>query len=267
MSGPAEAAVVDRAFVRVAGPDAEAFLQGQLSQDVAAGVGLSFLLDPTGKVVAFLRFARTDDGFLLDTDPEAGEAVVARLRRFLLRTKATVDLVDDVELLRVFGGPSLPQAQVVTAWAPGDAVHDVLVSDAAGELATLGASVLTADEHERRRILAGVPRSGVDIGPDTIPAEAGRWTIEAGVSFTKGCYTGQELVARIDSRGGNVPRPLRVLRLEGPVAAAAAVLDGEGAALGTVTSAADGVAMAPLPRRVELGAAVTVDGVAGLVER
>lgn len=264
----ADAAVIERAFVRVTGPDAETFLQGQLSQDLGLGTGLSFLLDPAGKVVAFLRFSPVDDGFLLDTDPEAGDAVVARLQRFLLRTKAEVARVDDVELVRVFGAaPSLP-ALGVPAWAPGHDVHDVLgpVGAVAPVIASQAAALLDG-EVERRRILAGVPRSGVDIGPDTIPAEAGRWTIEAGVSFTKGCYTGQELVARIDSRGGNVPRPLRVLQLDGPVVVGAEVHDADGEVIGAVTSASADVALAPIARRVEPGSAITAGGVAGSVVR
>ncbi|MFS8585732.1 MAG: hypothetical protein FWJ72_11665, partial [Acidimicrobiia bacterium] len=85
-----------RDVVRVAGPDAVDYLQGQLSQDVAAlGPGeaaWSFLLQPTGKVDAWLRVTRTgDDELVLDVDAGHGEAVVARLRRFLLRTKADVD--------------------------------------------------------------------------------------------------------------------------------------------------------------------------------
>ncbi len=89
--------------------------------------------------------------------------------------------------------------------------------------------------------------------------------IESAVSFTKGCYTGQELVARIDSRGGNVPRPLRVLRVEAPVRPGASVLGPDGTAAGSVTSAAGEWAMGPVGRKVEPGAAVVVDGVAGTV--
>jgi len=262
----AEIAVVPRAFVRVAGPDAETYLQGQLSQDVVASpAGLSLLLEPTGKVCALLRYVRTgDDSFLLDTDARAGDALVTRLRRFLLRTKATVEPVDLV-CTRVFDGPLLPQAQLVAAWSDRAPVPQEVVGRAVEDLR--GAVVLDPGEHERRRIEAGVPVSGVDIGSDTIPAEAGAWVIEAAVSFTKGCYTGQELVARIDSRGGNVPRPLRVLHLDGAVQQGAAVVGPDGAAAGTVTSAAGEWAMGPVARKVELGAAVVVDGVAGTVVR
>ena len=87
------------------------------------------------------------------------------------------------------------------------------------------------------------------------------------MSFTKGCYTGQELVARIDSRGGNVPRPLRVLQLAGAVEPGAEVLGPDGAPAGTVTSAAVDLAMVPLARKVEPGAEITAAGVAGTVLR
>ncbi len=206
-----EAVGVERAFVRVHGPDAEAYLQGQLSQDLGERpVGLTLLLEPTGKVCALLRYQRiATDAFLLDTDAPAGDAVVARLQRFLLRTKATVE-PEPHAVVRLFGAGA--GIGLVAPWAPGpDAPVDLV-----DESVPAGGSALDPAEHERRRILAGVPVSGVDIGPDTIPAEAGQWLIDAAVSFTKGCYTGQELVARIDSRGGNVPRLVRGVLLDGP---------------------------------------------------
>ena len=93
------AIAVERDIVRVAGPDAITYLQGQLSQDVAdlapGEVGWTFVLQPTGKVDAWVRVVRTaDDEVVLDVDGGYGEAVIARLRRFLLRTKADVDPLD-----------------------------------------------------------------------------------------------------------------------------------------------------------------------------
>jgi folate-binding Fe-S cluster repair protein YgfZ len=83
--------------------------------------------------------------------------------------------------------------------------------------------------------------------------------IDASVSFTKGCYTGQELVARIDSRGGNAPRPIRGLRLSAPVTPGAEItIDGK--LVGHITSAHERVALAPLPRSVAPPADVLVDG-------
>jgi folate-binding protein YgfZ len=76
---------------------------------------------------------------------------------------------------------------------------------------------------------------GTELTDDTIPGEAGAWVIDASVSFTKGCYTGQELVARIDSRGNNVPHPIRLLKLEGD-ASLGDEITVDGAAVGTITS-------------------------------
>jgi folate-binding protein YgfZ len=258
-----EAIVVDRAYVRVAGPDAVAYLEGQLSQDIAAAPrGLTFLLEPNGKVCALLRFQRLgDDEVLLDTDGDAGDAVLARLRRFLLRTKAEVGPVPH-RCTRVFGGE--PAGALPAPWpAVPDAPVDVLDTDVAG------AAPLDEAGYHRRRILAGVPLCGVDVGADTIPAEVGQWAIDAAVSFTKGCFTGQELVARIDSRGGNVPRPLRVLQSTdgGTLAVATEVLGPDGKPAGTTTSAAADVALAPVARRVEPGTEVRVGGTLAVVLR
>jgi tRNA-modifying protein YgfZ len=103
-----------------------------------------------------------------------------------------------------------------------------------------------------------VPRMGAELTGATIPAEAGRWVIDASVSFTKGCFTGQELVARIDSRGGHVPRHLRGLVVDAadppPVGASVVV---EGAEVGTVTSAAPAPGAGRALALASVGRAVT----------
>jgi folate-binding protein YgfZ len=185
--------------VRVAGPDAETYLQGQLSQDVAGlAVGSeapSFLLEPTGKVSAWLQVRRdAADAFILAVDAGYGPAVIERLSRFKLRTKVQIE--------------------------------------------PAGAEEVEGDE--AARIAAGTPRMGAELEPGrTIPAEAGQAVIDRSVSFTKGCYTGQELVARIDSRGGNVPRHLRALVVDGPDAPpAGAEIEVDGTVVGALTSVA-----------------------------
>ena len=96
--------------------------------------------------------------------------------------------------------------------------------------------IMGAEEYEAVRIAAGVPKMGAELTEKTIPAETG--LIDQTVSFTKGCYTGQELVARIDSRGGHVPRHLRGLLPAAPIEAGAELVDSAGRTAGTVTSAA-----------------------------
>jgi tRNA-modifying protein YgfZ len=217
------AAPNERDVLQVSGPDAESFLQGQLSQDVAAlGPGQSawsFVLQPQGKVDALVRVTRTDgDTWLLDVDGGHGDAVAARLNRFKLRVKADIEAVE---------------------WS-------TVQGHIQGEL--------PADE--RARIEAGWPRMGAELTDRTIPAETG--LVEQTVSFTKGCFTGQELVARIDSRGGNVPRHLRGIRLDGPGAPAGAEVVVAGKVAGTLTSVADDVALAYIGRDVDPPADATV---------
>lgn len=273
------AAPLARDVVVVRGPEAVAFLQGQLSQDLdAMAVGSSspaLLLQPTGKTAAWLRATRTeDDAVLLDVDPGAGEAVLARLRRFLLRTKAELEAASWTGA--ALRGPGARDAGAAAAAAAGSGVlalpapwPGVDACDLLGpDGCTTDLPVASGAALEALRIECGVPAHGAEVTEDTIPAELGRWLIDASVSFTKGCYAGQELVARVDSRGGNVPRPLRGLLVAGgaaPAVGAAVAVDGD--QVGAVTSAAvspalGAVALAPLPRSLAPGATVQVlDGV------
>jgi folate-binding protein YgfZ len=261
-AAPATVARTLRDLVVVEGPDAATYLQGQLSQDVAGlavgGSAPSFVLAPQGKVDGWGRVHRVaDDRFEIDVDLGAGAAWAARLTRFLLRTKARVEVTEAVPTIErrgtgVEGG--------LAPLGPGVVGGDVVGWDEPGPPPGTpeGAEVIDDDAREALRIRAGVPAWGAELDADTIPATVGQWAIDASVSFTKGCYTGQELVARIDSRGGNVPRRLAGLVIEGPppVAGTPVVVGGED--LGAITSSApegDGsVALAFVPRAVELDA-------------
>src|SRR5688572_29578255 len=261
---------IERDAVTAAGPEARSFLQGQLSQDIdALGVGASawsLLLQPTGKVDAWLRVTRTgEDELVLDVDPGFGDAVLARLRRFKLRT--------DVELSEArwsgwaLRGPTVERRETAgpdvlalpAAW-PGVPGVDLLgpsVEPLPG-LPEVDPSSLTA-----LRIECGVPAMGAELTDATIPAEAGGWLIDTSVSFTKGCYTGQELVARIDSRGGNVPRPIRGVLVEGDPAPVGATLTIDGNEVGHITSSATSealgaIALAPISRSVDVGTRVDI---------
>lgn len=280
------AAVVDRDVVRVAGPDALAYLQGQLSQDVVAlapgEVGWSFVLQPAGKVDAWVRVVRTgDDEVVLDVDGGHGAALVARLRRFLLRTRADVDPLDwatvavrgpgaEAAATAAAAGRGRDADLVVPAGWPGIEGYDVVGPGAAppGGVEVADRSSLTA-----ARIRAGVPAMGAELTPDTIPAEMGQRVVDASVSFAKGCFTGQELVARIDSRGGHVPRRLRGLVLpgEGVPPPPGAPVTADGSEVGRVTSSAPdpagpgSLALALVRRAVAPPVAVVVDGRPGTV--
>ena len=220
--GDTAAAVnVPRDVVRVSGPDAEAYLQGQCSQDVsslvAGGSAESLLLSPQGKVEVYLRMTRVgDQEFLLDTDEGFGSAVVARLERFRLRMRVDLEPLDWVCLAvrgpeaaqGVTGGP---EVVLPVAWAGLDGVDLLGPPPPEGTGRWVADSVVDApaEAWEAVRIEAGVPVNGRELVDGTIAAEVG--LVERTVSFTKGCFTGQELVARLDARGSKVARRLRGL--------------------------------------------------------
>jgi folate-binding protein YgfZ len=263
---------VPREFVEVVGPDAASFLQGQLSQDVerlpTGGSAWSFLLQPQGKVDAWLRVTRVaDDAFVLDVDDGYAEAVLARLNRFKLRVKVELSVLDwccvalrgpgaaDEALTLASTGESGRVFAVDAAW-PGIEAFDVIgTRESLSDTETAD----SIDQYERARIESGVPAMGRELSEATIPAESG--VVPRSVSFTKGCYTGQELVARIDSRGGNVPRHLRLVRSRAALPEGARLVH-DGRDVGVVTSAAsapDGaVALALVGRAVDPPAVVRV---------
>ncbi len=256
---------LDRDGVLVSGPDAGSFLQGQLSQDVLGlepdASAWSLLLEPTGRMVAQVRATRTGhEQFLLDLDAGHGAAVIDRLRRFLIRVACTVES-EPLTLLAVRGpGAASVGGTATVRHDPGWPGIEGL--DLVGQAVVRpdGLSELPAEEFRRRRILAGIPAMGREITADVIPAELG--VVEGSVDFTKGCYTGQELVARIDARGGNVPRRLRVIEVPGGHAPEGAAVWCDGVESGRLSSAAPDsagtIALGLLHRRVEAPSAVTV---------
>ena len=226
--------------MRVAGPDAQDYLQRMVSNDVdALQVGdacPALLLTAKARVIApVVVWRRGDEDYLLLTEPELGDVVRSLLVRMRLRAQCEIEPEEHSSLL-VFGGDGI---------ATGDVPGAVEVLDSELE------PTIDADELELRRIEAGVPRWGREIDDRILPAEAG--LDETHVSFTKGCYPGQEPVARLHYRG-HPNRGLRVLELdEVPEPDAELVHDGK--SVGRVTSAArraDGSVVALAYVRVEV---------------
>lgn len=237
-----------RDVVRVAGPDATSFLQGQLSQDlgtIASGAAAwSLILQPQGKVDAWVRVTRAgDDEYLLDVDAGFGEAVVTRLDRFKLRVKADLELVGTIAIeIDEAADPASPLGAFGPVVVTGGTVWDEGGANAAWDAL---------------RVRLGIPAMGRELTADTIPEEAG--VVDVSVSFTKGCYTGQELVARVDSRGRNVPRRLRRLTVDaGGVLSEGEEIIVEGKVVGTVTTSAGNEALGYVGRAIEPPATATV---------
>jgi len=188
-----------RAYVRVQGPDAEDFLQRMLSNDVAsAEVSDALLLTAKARLIAPLRvWRRGPDDFLLLTEPELGETVRGALLRARFAAKCEIELEEHVSAI-VFGeADGIPNADY---GMPAVEVLDQGVEP-----------TMDDDELEAMRILAGTPRFGREIDDRVLPAEAG--LVDGAVSFTKGCFPGQEPIARLHYRG-HANRGLRVLTWE-----------------------------------------------------
>ncbi len=239
------AAVYPRDVVQVAGADAATFLQSQLSQEIrplAVGASTwSFLLQPTGKVDVLLRVWRTgDDSFVLDTDAGFGEVMVARLNRFKIRVKAEItNLPWRCIAVR---GEGASEVAGLASW--GEGID--LLSEAPS--APYSANAGSADDLLAARIAATWPAMGNEIVPaETIPSETG--VVGVAVNFTKGCYPGQELVERMDSRGAAPPKSLqRVTVADGTAVGDAYTMDG--ATVGVVTSVCGADALAMVKRGV-----------------
>jgi folate-binding protein YgfZ len=262
------AAVLERDLVVVQGPDATSFLQSLVSQDLdVVPVGASahvLLLQPQGKlVVDFNTLHRGADEWWCLVEPGFGAALADGLNRFKIRVKAHIE-TRPVTVFAVRGQEPPADskgADIVGVSWNGSPAYDALQFDAGRD--ALGVPVVSAAEYERARIEAGVPRMGAELDERTIPQEAG--LERDAVSFTKGCFVGQELVCRIDTRG-HVNRNLRRLRAPGGTLTPGSEVAYDGRAVGSVTSAAGDVALAMLRREVEPGVTVDAAGVEALVE-
>ena len=208
---------LERDVILVDGSDAGKYLQGQLTQDVLGmkeGESVwSFLLNPDGKVNAWLRVSQIGETqYLLDMDSDSGEAVIERLLRFKLRTdcELTLEKWNGVSIVgkdasSYAGETSLGQIAAQSAWHKISSV-DIIGGDANALFQRFPEPKQSSDF---LRIINVIPKMGTELHEKVIPAETG--LVEKSVSFTKGCYTGQELVARIDSRGNKVPKKLMLI--------------------------------------------------------
>ncbi len=269
-------ATVPRDVVIISGPEAELYLQGQISADVAALESgestLSFLLEPRGRIEALFVISRTDPNtFVADTEPGFGEEMTTSLARFKLRTK--VEFTPQQWTMHAVRGPQAASESTTRAAATGPADapehvvrptlwphtsgYDMLVRPGGVVSQSDGAQQISTDEFEALRMAYGLPAMGSEIQPGDIPNETG--LVERAASFTKGCYRGQELVERIDSRTGG-RRSVCRLRAGVPLAPGDELHDGAGTAVATVLSAAaldDAVVGFALARRDAAAGAFT----------
>jgi len=229
-----------RDFVRVTGRDAEDFLQRMLSNDVTTAPCQALLLTPKARVIAPMVVVRqADDDFLLLTEPGLGETVTSTLLRARFAAKVEIE-------------PEKHSSVVV--FGEDDGIPNREFGEAASELLDAGEEpTLSGDELERLRIEAGMPAWGKEIDETILPAEAG--LDETHVSFTKGCYPGQEPIARLRHRG-KINRRLRVLDVDSARPGDEIYVGDK--VVGRVTSAVDGRALGYVRVEVPVDAELAV---------
>jgi tRNA-modifying protein YgfZ len=267
----------DRGLLIVSGPDAADYLQGQLTNDTEAiepGAWIyAALLDRKGHMQADMRVLRPGDGpdLWLDLEPEGLAAASRHLQIYKIGREVEVaDAGDEYVLLSLIGPRATEIARAVetTALRTDEGV-DLIVPTAERDsvretLLGAGAVEVSPEAAEIVRIEAGRPRFGAEMGTETMPAEAS--IVEQAVSFTKGCYIGQETVARLHYKG-SPNRHLRGLKFSAPAQPGETLVLGE-KEVGAVGSAALSPALGPiglaiLRREAEPGTTVAVgeDGV------
>jgi folate-binding protein YgfZ len=251
----------DRAVLTVAGEDAAAFLQGLLTADVqelAPGEArAAALLTPQGKILFLVLLARDGEAFLIDCPAAQADELLKRLTFYKLRSKVTLAREHDRVIAAGPPGSSLAGALTVTdpRW-PGLGVRFI------GPRATISAAAEgDAQGYRARRIAAGIAEGDEIAAAGLFPHEA-NLDLTGGVSFTKGCYVGQEVVSRMEHRG---TARSRLMRANGAAVAPGAALAAGARSIGEVIAAhgADGVALVRLDRLAAAraaGEAVTCGG-------
>ena len=232
-------ASADTTVIRVAGEDAAAFLQGQCTADLrGAALTDALWLNRKGRVLAHTVVVKEADGsFLLLCPHLAADALIAVVTANVIADDVvTTDETANWERLVAWGAEPVvfPGAKAFPTKRFGVDAWDLLLpvgTPPPGGLVSLA-------ELDSSRIAAGVPSVPADCGGGEFPQECG---LDAWVSYTKGCYLGQEVMARIQSMG-SLRRVLR--RVAGPVSAGQELRTSEGKVAGVVRSAAGEVGLA-----------------------
>jgi folate-binding protein YgfZ len=266
----------DRGVVSVTGTDATKLLQGLITSDMelldAEPAMLAGLLSPQGKVLFDFLVVRTGNGYLLETARDQATGLSKRLTMYRLRADVRIDDVSEDHVVGAIWGEG---SDVPADWAiaqyrdprnrdMGTRLIATNDSDRSGEWA--GIRVVSVSRYHAHRIALGVPEGGKDYDyGDTFPHEA-NFDLIGGVSFEKGCYVGQEIVARMEHRA-TVRK--RVVRVNGTAALPADrpdIVVGE-VVIGRLGSVAGnlGLALVRLDRAIEAidkGQAIAAAGIA-----
>lgn len=232
--------VADEAVLLISGSDAVSWLQGQITNDarlLETGNPLSFCFcRPTGQVEAIARAVKTSIGILMTVPKRAVDTVLARFAEFVVMEDVGVELTDQA-VFTVQGAESLPSeggTVMKSRRSPSGGFDLIGPGEIAEQLEALYGPA-NIEKLEELRVLSGTPRFGVDADSSVMPPELGPILDSEFVSYAKGCYTGQEVLMRIRSRG-HTNRVWTLLACKQPVSAGSEIFAGD-KSVGKVTSA------------------------------
>lgn len=199
--------LTDRALIRIAGEDAHTFLQNLVTADIedtdANGASSSALLTPQGKILFDFLLYKTNDGYLADAPASVAPDLLKRLTFYRLRAKVDLELLDaDTGVFAVWDGSVEIDGALVAVTDPRtSALGQRIVAPASRTISQADATEADLEVYEQHRIATGVPEGLKDYAySDIFPHDADLDQL-GGVSFTKGCYVGQEVVSRVHHRG------------------------------------------------------------------
>jgi tRNA-modifying protein YgfZ len=233
-----------RGRIRVTGSEAVMFLNGLITNDIKAAVENEWLPavfpNVQGRLIGAVRIVRDDKSFLIDTENASHDAILKTISRFTLAGDFRVaDVTTETALLTVQGrraGEIIRNINHPTIHAThtGEEGFDLVgdVSSLKEQLINAGAQPVSSDVFEILRIEAGIPRHSIDMDETNVVLET---NLDDAISYTKGCYLGQEIIVRIKHRG-HVAKKLTGLKLDAPVEAGATVQSAEGKEIGKITS-------------------------------
>lgn len=231
-----------RGLIEVAGREAVMFLNGLITNDVKTLEDNTWMMvafpNVQGRLLAFARVLKIGDKFLFDTESVTTEIILNNLSRFTLAGDFRVtDLSNEINVLSIQGAKaadiirsvfgeeaanvkeneivSIKDSFIIRAASIAEQGFDVFISakdfeETKTSFLNTGAKLVGEEAYETLRIEAGIPRYGVDVNETTVVLETG---VDEAVSFTKGCYVGQEIIARIHFRG-HVAKKLTGIQLE-----------------------------------------------------
>jgi folate-binding protein YgfZ len=269
------AVLPDRSVIRLGGPDAEKLLQGVITNDMGLLAKqpaiFAALLTPQGKILADFFVSKAGDDFLLETAKAQAAELVKRLTLYKLRAKADIhDVTAEHTVLATWGKPASSPGETQGTMSVPDPRVPALGLRVLAEArfardiaAATDAEDVSPDDYHAQRIALGVPEGGMDyVFGDTFPHDA-NFDLINGVSFTKGCFIGQEVVSRIQHRG-TARKRIVIVEGDAPLRSGAHITAGP-AVMGTIGSVAGkrGLGLVRLDRVEEArtsGQALTAEG-------